>query len=111
MTAVHQLAQGYLLFHPNIMRRAARPPKVSGSAARLQSLTGREVEVLTLVAEGLGNREIAERLAISYNTAMKHMSNILIKLQVGNRMEAGLMYLRYRSKDAFSSFRPDDSEI
>jgi DNA-binding NarL/FixJ family response regulator len=111
LAAIHQLAQGYLLFHPNIMRRAARPPKVSGSAARLQTLTGRELEVLALVAEGLGNREIAERLAISYNTAMKHMSNILSKLQVSNRMEAGLVYLRYRARDVFSSFGSEGHEI
>ena len=110
LAAMHQLTQGHLLFNPNIMRRAARPPKVSGSAARLQTLTGRELDVLALVAEGLGNREIAERLAISYNTAMKHMSNILSKLQVSNRMEAGLVFLRYRSRGVFSSFGPEGSE-
>jgi DNA-binding NarL/FixJ family response regulator len=111
LAAMHQLAQGYLLFHPNIMRRAARPPKISGPPARLQRLTGRELEILALVAEGLGNREIAGRLGISYNTAMKHMSNILDKLQVSNRMEAGLIYLRYRSRGALSGFEPEGHEI
>ena len=95
LTAMRQIVEGYLLFHPDVMRRAARPAQVSGPAARLQELTKREIEILALVAEGLGNREIAERLAISYHTAMKHVSNIISKLQVGNRMEAGLVYIRH----------------
>jgi DNA-binding NarL/FixJ family response regulator len=111
LAATHQLTQGYLLFHPNIMRRAARPSKDSGPAVRLQSLTNRELEILALVAEGLGNREIAERLAISYNTAMKHMSNILGKLQVSNRMAAGLVYLRYRAKGALAGLGQEGLEI
>jgi DNA-binding NarL/FixJ family response regulator len=111
LAAMQQLAQGYLLFHPNIMRRAARPPKVSGPAARLQNLTPRELEVLALVAEGLGNRDIAERLAISYNTAMKHMSNILSKLQVSNRMEAGLVFLRNRPIGGLPGFHDESHEM
>jgi two-component system, NarL family, response regulator LiaR len=111
LAAIRQLAEGYLLFHPNIMRRAARPPKASGPATRLQSLTRRELEILALAAEGLGNRDIAERLAISHNTAMKHMSNILGKLQVSNRMEAVLLYLRNQSKDARSAFGLPDETI
>jgi DNA-binding NarL/FixJ family response regulator len=108
LAAVRRLAEGYLLFHPSIMRRAARPPKVSGPAARLQGLTRRELEILALAAEGLGNRDIAERLAISYHTAMKHMSNILSKLQVSNRMEAVLLYLRSQSEGAQPGFGPAD---
>jgi DNA-binding NarL/FixJ family response regulator len=110
LDAIHQLLQGYVLFHPSIMRRAARPPKISGAAARLQTLTSRELEILALVAVGLGNREIAERLAISYNTAMKHMSNILNKLQVNNRMEAGLLYLQHQSKGSLPHIGLDDGD-
>jgi DNA-binding NarL/FixJ family response regulator len=95
LAAVQRLLDGQVLFHPEVMRRAARPPKISGPAAQLQGLTKRELEILQMVAEGMGNREIAQHLKISYHTAMKHVSNIISKLRVGNRMEAGLMFLRY----------------
>ncbi len=52
-------------------------------------LTGREVEVLRLVAEGRTNRQIAESLFISPKTASAHVSNLLMKLAVTNRAEAG----------------------
>jgi DNA-binding NarL/FixJ family response regulator len=106
LTAVRRLMEGGLLFSGEVMRRAARPTALSGPAARLKDLTPRELEIVQLVAEGLGNREIAERLDISYNTAMKHVSNVISKLKVGNRMEAGLLFLRHAS----SALLPDDHE-
>jgi DNA-binding CsgD family transcriptional regulator len=51
-------------------------------------LTPRELEVLRLVAEGCSDREIAETLFISHNTAMKHVANILMKLDVESRTAA-----------------------
>jgi DNA-binding CsgD family transcriptional regulator/tetratricopeptide (TPR) repeat protein len=54
----------------------------------LAALTGREREVLKLVAEGLGNREIATALFISPKTASVHVSNILAKLNVSSRTQA-----------------------
>ena len=51
-------------------------------------LTGRELEVLRLVAEGLTNREIGRRLFISQKTASVHLSNLMAKLNVANRTEA-----------------------
>ncbi|NVI86972.1 helix-turn-helix transcriptional regulator [Actinomadura sp. BRA 177] len=65
---------------------AARPK--SALAGPLASLTGREREVLKLVAEGLGNREIAATLFISPKTASVHVSNILAKLNVTSRTQA-----------------------
>jgi DNA-binding CsgD family transcriptional regulator/tetratricopeptide (TPR) repeat protein len=56
--------------------------------AGLGRLTGREREVLALVAEGLTNRQIAERLVISEGTAIRHVSNIFGKLGVSNRAAA-----------------------
>jgi DNA-binding CsgD family transcriptional regulator len=64
---------------------------VQGGGDRLQEefeLTPREAEVLALVARGLTNREIAEALVISVKTAGVHVSNILRKLDVPNRVEA-----------------------
>ncbi|MFI0483400.1 AAA family ATPase [Actinomadura sp. 9N215] len=60
----------------------------SGGSGPLASLTGREREVLKLVADGLGNREIAARLFISPKTASVHVSNILAKLNVATRTQA-----------------------
>jgi DNA-binding NarL/FixJ family response regulator len=53
-----------------------------------ERLTAREFEVLRLLSEGLANREIASRLAISEHTAKFHISSILGKLNVATRTEA-----------------------
>jgi NarL family two-component system response regulator LiaR len=57
-------------------------------------LTDREVEVLGLVAKGLSNQEIAERLSIAEVTARTHVSHILSKLHLANRVQAALYALR-----------------
>jgi predicted ATPase/DNA-binding CsgD family transcriptional regulator len=58
------------------------------NSANSSGLTRREVEVLRLVADGRSDREIAEALFISHNTAMKHVANILMKLTVESRTAA-----------------------
>jgi len=58
-------------------------------------LTPREREVLTLVVEGLNNREIGERLTVSRSTAKAHVSNILSKLGVSNRAGAIAVAIRH----------------
>ena len=58
------------------------------SAARRPELTGRELEILTLVGEGMTSREIAEELFISENTVRNHVRNILDKLGMKSRFEA-----------------------
>jgi ATP/maltotriose-dependent transcriptional regulator MalT len=52
------------------------------------SLTRREIEILGLLAEGLGNRAIATRLAISEHTVKSHITSIFTKLDVSTRAEA-----------------------
>ncbi|MGH2662255.1 MAG: response regulator [Actinomycetota bacterium] len=62
-------------------------------------LTERELEVLRLVAKGLGNREIAKDLYISENTVKNHIRNILEKLQLHSRMEAVIYAVREKLLD------------
>ncbi|MFQ6026508.1 MAG: response regulator [Dehalococcoidia bacterium] len=59
-----------------------------------EPLTEREVEVLRLVAQGLANQDIAERLFVGESTVSKHVSNILDKLHLANRTQAALYALR-----------------
>jgi pimeloyl-ACP methyl ester carboxylesterase/DNA-binding CsgD family transcriptional regulator len=66
----------------------------SESAAERSPLTGREVEVLRLVAEGYSNQEIADRLTISQNTVANHLRNILDKTKARNRAAAASYAVR-----------------
>jgi two-component system NarL family response regulator len=63
-------------------------------AARKPTLTGREIEVLQLVAKGLTSRSIGEQLFISENTVKNHIRNILDKLGLHSRNEAVLYAVR-----------------
>jgi ATP/maltotriose-dependent transcriptional regulator MalT len=51
-------------------------------------MTAREAEVITLVAEGLSNRQIAERLVVSEHTVHRHLANIYVRLGVSSRAAA-----------------------
>ena len=65
--------------------KAGRPPKMEGL---VEPLSERELEVLYLIAAGLRNKEIAEKLFISLNTVKTHLKNLYQKLGVNNRREA-----------------------
>ncbi len=97
--AVEVVAAGDALISPNITRRliadfaARRDPQTPPPA--LAELTDRERDILTLVARGLSNDEIAGRLVISPLTAKTHVRNILRKLDCHDR--AGLVALAYES--------------
>ncbi|WP_328815921.1 ATP-binding protein [Nonomuraea cypriaca] len=72
----------------NALLEFGRRARFGGGGSGDGGLTAREVEVLRLVAEGLTNREIAERLFIAQKTVSVHVSNILAKLEVSTRTQA-----------------------
>jgi DNA-binding NarL/FixJ family response regulator len=96
--AVRVVAEGDALLSPSVTRRLvaefasrAKP----APAAELTELTDREREVMALVAEGLTNAEIAERLFMSPATARTHVSRILLKLNARDRTQ--LVVMAYES--------------
>jgi DNA-binding NarL/FixJ family response regulator len=100
LEAIRVVAGGQSLLSPAITRRlieafVARPEPRATPPEALAELTPREVEVLALVAGGLSNDEIAERLVLSPLTAKTHVSRILMKL--GARDRAQLVMLAYES--------------
>jgi DNA-binding NarL/FixJ family response regulator len=83
-----RLARDYLSFHQGAA--VAAPLQVPGDAGgeMPETLTGRELEVLQILAEGLPNKLIAARLHITEHTAKFHVSSIMLKLGASSRTEA-----------------------
>lgn len=93
--AIRQVQRGEPSLHPSIARKVLSELRRSPQDPLTPDpLTGRELEVLRLVAQGLGNQEIAERLAIEEVTVRSHVSHILSKLHLANRVQAALYALR-----------------
>ncbi len=95
--AIAAVAAGLTVLHPDVMetlllvlpattRPLPEPP--------IQALTGREIEVLRMLAEGLGNKTIARRLTISEHTVKFHISSIFSKLNASSRTEAVILGAR-----------------
>lgn len=78
------------------MSRIARRDQAGSPAASFALLSPREDEILRLLADGLTDREIAERLVISPRTVETHVSNVLHKLEVRNRAQAARRYREAR---------------
>ncbi len=101
LRAIRAAACGEGLLSPTVTRRVistfagARRPASGAAHPGLADLTEREHEVLELIAEGLNNDEIAERLFITKATARTHVSHILLKL--GARDRAQLVVIAYTS--------------
>ncbi len=91
IAAVRTVAAGDALLSPGVTRRViarfASAPRVEAPAG-LDDLTSREHEVLLLVAEGLSNGEIAERLVIGETTVKTHVAHVLQKLGLRDRVQA-----------------------
>jgi DNA-binding NarL/FixJ family response regulator len=89
--AVKSVALGLMVFDGALIQP---PPTGSNDAELREALTPRETEVLNLLADGLGNREIAGRLDISEHTIKFHIRSILGKLGASSRTEAVSLGLR-----------------
>ena len=93
VAAVRTVAAGDALLDPAVTRRVidayvAAAPTESPADAILSDLTAREVEVLRLIAHGRSNREIAAALFVGEATAKTHVSNVLGKLGLRDRVQA-----------------------
>ena len=87
---VRAVAQGEAHFGPDVARRLRNYFSTTKHATTeaFPQLTAREGEVLDLIARGLNNSEIAQRLYLSQKTVRNHVSNIFLKLQVADRAQA-----------------------
>jgi len=95
LKAIREVNQGQSSLHPAIARKLVREMSQPTTLPLADDpLTQREMDVLKLVAKGLGNQEIGEELVISVQTVRTHVSNILSKLHVANRTQAALFALR-----------------
>ncbi len=95
--AIRVVATGEALLAPSVTRRLIAAftrgaPAVRPS--RLAELTAREIEVLTLLAEGLSNAEIADRLFLGHATIKTHVARVLTKLGVCDRVQAVVVAYR-----------------
>jgi DNA-binding NarL/FixJ family response regulator len=96
MDATRRLAAGETLISPEEVAEMLRLAGESHEArASIEQLTRRELQVLKALAEGLSNKEIAERLHMSVDTERTHMMNILNKLGVHSRLQALLFAARH----------------
>jgi DNA-binding NarL/FixJ family response regulator len=87
--AIHAAAHGEIIFGaPLAARMLACFSATSAPPPAFPQLTGRERQVLELVAQGRANTAIAARLSLSHKTVRNHVSNILAKLQVADRAQA-----------------------
>ena len=92
--AIRVVARGEALLAPTVTRRLldrfahTLPDRAGTAPSALAELTERELEVLTLLASGLSNAELAERLFLSETTVKTHVSSILRKLDLRDRVQA-----------------------
>jgi DNA-binding NarL/FixJ family response regulator len=99
VAAIHVVARGDALLAPSVTRRMieefVRRPAPGSQAAGLGELTAREMEVLSLMARGFSNAEIAGELIVSETTVKTHVAHILMKLNLRDRVQA--VVLAYES--------------
>jgi DNA-binding NarL/FixJ family response regulator len=99
MTGIRAAAMGESLISPTIAAKVLQRVRASSTQPQIEStirseLSDREIEVLKLIANGKDNAMIAADLHISPKTVKNHISNILMKLQIDNRIQAAVYAVR-----------------
>mgnify|MGYP001015125227 CR=1 FL=1 len=99
IAAVKGTADGETHLDPKVagklLQHVSRPVEAAEASTLLARLSDRELDVLKLLAQGLSNADIAQRLYLSYGTVRNYVSAILTKLEVDDRTQAALLALRY----------------
>ncbi|WP_327237239.1 response regulator transcription factor [Streptomyces sp. NBC_01317] len=93
--AIRSVHAGHVLLQPEVAGALLAQDNPGGGQGRGTTLTEREREVLTLIADGRSNREIARALVLSEKTVKTHVSNILMKLDLADRTQAALWAVRH----------------
>ena len=97
LDAIRGVHRGETMLHPSIAKKIMQRIQEGSDESKGregQVLTDRELDVLRLLAQGTGDREIAEKLVVSERTVHFHVSNILSKLHLANRTQAALYAIR-----------------
>lgn len=97
LRAVHAVAEGETALSPVLAKKLVR--RAMGNAAHdeiIEPLSERELDVLRLAAQGLGNKQIGAALSISDRTVQGHLANIYAKLHVATRTEAVMFAVRQK---------------
>jgi DNA-binding NarL/FixJ family response regulator len=90
-TVIRSVVSGEVFVSQKLASRLLMELSEPKQSDPFEELTPREMEILQLVAEGLSNREIGEKLHLAEKTIKHYMTNILAKLEVGSRVQAALM--------------------
>ncbi|GEK06940.1 response regulator [Schleiferilactobacillus harbinensis] len=109
-SAIRQTAQGESVLEPEVTNKMMHRMAHAGEKPLYEDLTNREMEVLTLIAQGRSNQEIADELFITLKTVKTHVSNILAKLQVEDRTQAAIYALRHHLVDDGDSATGDPAD-
>lgn len=94
VVATEAAAKGLVVFHPTVIEHLPTFLRPDPSPAPVLALSPRETEVLKMLADGLGNKEIAWRLHISEHTVKFHIGSIFNKLNASGRVEAVAIAIR-----------------
>jgi len=112
LRAIRQVHRGEPALEPRIARKVIEEmQRPSRQPPTPDPLTDRETEVLRLVAKGLSNPDIAGRLSVTEATVRSHVSNILSKLHLANRVQATLYALHEGLVSLENSLRSDEEEL
>jgi NarL family two-component system response regulator LiaR len=106
--AIRNIYRGQPILHPSIARKVLRElGRTNADRPIPDPLTDRETEVLKLLSKGYDNQDIAEKLFVAEVTVRTHVSRILRKLQLANRVQATL----YALKKGISSLEDDPTKM